>query len=181
MAVHVGHLKPVYILLPVLATACFIWLQSNHPAVSSATPTCNRLSFRLSDDKSHYIFSALATPTNTTDITGYKFDFGDHQSYDVMFDHSTKTDRTKATTTHTYEKDGTYTASVHVLSKPDGKMVSTSSPACTVHVTVASQAGQELANTGPGNIVKLFALSTLTGGIAHHYFIRHRSLAKQKI
>lgn len=89
---------------------------------------CNQLIFNSNGtDNKSFIFTAKATPTNTT-ITKYDFSFGDGQTKTVT------TGATTAKADHVYAKAGTYTAFVKVSSKDKANVTS---PDCAVKVTIA--------------------------------------------
>jgi hypothetical protein len=144
-------------------------------ATADAVPsvTCQSLSISLSDDKNFYIFNASAAGDAST-ITGYRFDFGDHQSYDFTFSGASTQDRHSASVTHTYMTAGAYTASVQVNTKTAGKVARISSAACRAPITIAPP-GSSLVNTGAGNVVALFAGTSLLGTLLYQIWIRRQA------
>lgn len=153
------------------------------PAPTKPELTCDLLTAAPVQGKDLvYTFTAKATPTKTT-ITDYVFDFGDGQ---------TKTIKTNAISAssgeHTYAAgDKTYTATVTVNSKDIQNVTSVT---CKTTVTPTQpcvptetqdedcnevdQLPEELANSGPGAVVGLFAGTSVLGAGAH-YLIRRRT------
>lgn len=110
-------------------------------------PSCQELTAVQSEDKEYYTIAASASATKNNDITGYQFDFGDHQSYTYNFDSQSNKDRSQTAVKHTYQKAGTYTVTAKVISNQSGQLVHTSSPECMTTVTIAG--ATELPATGP--------------------------------
>ena len=128
-----------------------------YAVVANPAPTCHSLSVKQSDDKTHYELTATATATNTTDITGYRFDFGDQQSYTFNFDGPTQKNRNTATVKHTYTKNGSYNVSASVIDSKNTQAPSGPSPNCTVRITIGPTSIEVLPATGPNDLVSLTA------------------------
>lgn len=75
-------------------------------------------------------FNAAASATNGATISKYTFNFGDGKTADVA------TAANTATTNHTYDQPGTYTAKVSVTVKVGSETKVVDGPKCTVNVTV---------------------------------------------
>jgi hypothetical protein len=131
----------------------------------SPAPTCSSLGVRLSDDKTVYVFTATATASTPSKITGYTFTYGDNQSYTFTFASNSKSDRHTATVTHSYQTAGTFAASVRVNLKISGKTSSVTAASCKTSVTVPP-AGTDLPATGAGLPVGLAAgVAVIAGGL----------------
>lgn len=158
-----------------LAISSLLWLGlliHHHTAsATSGSTTCDSLSTTLSDDKNYYLFTAGATVGGGDHITGYKFDFGDQQSYTVHFNSDTKDTHEQATTTHIYEKTGTYQPKVTVLVTRGGKSAQVSSQDCTSHVTI--QPAGQLVDTGPGDVVVWFLAASVVGTMLHRCVLKY--------
>jgi hypothetical protein len=144
----------------------------------SSNPVCQSLTSSISSDKNYYIFTASAAPGDGDAVTGYVFDFGDHQSYSFSFGERSSRDRDQATATHIYSRPGKYLVVATVLTKSKGKVIAASSPSCQLRVTVGevSTAGT-LVNTGPGSTLGLFISAVMTGMAVHYYhFLKRRPL-----
>jgi hypothetical protein len=146
----------------------------NYPPAAFATDnsvTCTGLQVALSDDKNYYIFTAQATGDETS-ITGYQFDFGDHESYIATFPASDQ-DHQTATVTHTYKDAGNYTVSVAI--KTGAKTATITSDACKTTVQIAAPAA--LPDTGaPGTLTMAIVIASLAF-LGYETFL-HRHLAQ---
>jgi hypothetical protein len=92
-------------------------------------------------------------------IVGYEIDFGD----------GTKVNQ--QTAEHTYAKDGTFTITTRVQVKfADGHTEWKTAEACTKQITFKTNQPPELVNTGPGDVLGIFAATTIAGAIAHRLF-----------
>lgn len=158
----------VYLLVLVGVGLAIVSWPGRVQAASGAV--CKDLTVRLSDDKNYYIFTARAAANGAT-IGGYAFDFGDHQSYKVMFDSRINRDRSQAVANHAYEANGNYTVIVSVLSTVHSKQFSSSSTQCSAGVTIGPRA-DELVNTGP-DVFGIFVGASLVGA-GVHYSIQRR-------
>lgn len=122
---------------------------ATHPTYAAdPPPVCQDLTAKLSDDKNHYDLSVAASAANNSDINGYQFDFGDHESYTFNFDNKSNSNRRQATVEHTYDKAGKYVVTVKVISAKSNQATQTSSNNCTVNITIAGTT-DVLPATGP--------------------------------
>lgn len=150
----IHYLQTTLMFLLMFAAIPIVDSFSTHPTYAAdPPPACQELTANLSDDKDYYTLAATASAGKDNDITGYQFDFGDHQSYTFNFDSQSTKDRRQASVKHTYQNAGTYTVIAKVISNQNGQLVHTSSPECTITVTIASAA--ELPATGPDIITTL--------------------------
>jgi hypothetical protein len=131
---------------------------------------CDQLNSVLSDDKNYYIFTAKASGDSAT-ITGYKFDFGDRQSYTATFPASNQ-DHHTATVTHTYKDPGSYTIVVHVQTKTQNKSSSVTSDACKTTMQIGEPT---LPNTGAGDVITGALGTTIVTFAAHQTLLRYRA------
>jgi LPXTG-motif cell wall-anchored protein len=143
------------------------------PACVSADPAvvCAGLA-AAPDTGANYTFTATASGSSDL-ITGYTFDFGDHQSYTVSFSRASKPDSRTATVTHAYQKDGVYAAQVHINAQNNGKLSSVSSRACQTSLTIGSPSGI-LPNTGAGDTAGLFIAAALVSIGGYQLWLRRR-------
>lgn len=123
----------------------------------------------LDTAKTNYRFTATASATNTT-ITSYTFNFGDSTSQQTV-----NTSATTANVDHQFDanKAATYT----ITAKVTGPLGSFGSQGCSTTVTITPPqvlGTTTLVNTGPGSIVGLFALTTVAGGLLHHFVLRKK-------
>jgi len=157
-----------------ITSLCLAFLSNaSHATADTVTPaSCNTLSVSLSDDKNFYILAATSKGDSHS-ITGYTFDFGDHQTYRLRFSANTSKDRHAASVTHVYRDAGTYTARVSVAVNTGGKVANVSSAGCQTNVVIPPPA-TTLPNTGAYDAPALFMAASLGGGILHHLWRRHR-------
>jgi hypothetical protein len=127
------------------------------------TVTCQNLSAQQSDDKNYYTIVATASAAKDSDIAGYRFDFGDRQSYTFNFDTTSNKDRYQATVRHTYEKAGNYTVVANVISSVGSQAGQTASPNCMLKITIADTSGLVLPATGPDTFRSL--VITVASGV----------------
>jgi len=142
-------------------------------AVAAPAVTCDGLSTTLSDDKNFYIFTVTAGG-DTGSISGYTFNFGDHQSYQFNFGASTSQDHHTANVTHTYKKSGTYTATATARVKNGSKTTGVTSPECRTTVTNGPSAAV-LPSVGNQGTVRLFSLVAVIGMTAYQLHLRLRN------
>ncbi len=119
-----------------------------------------------------YTFTAIASG-NSNLITGYSFDFGDRQSYTVIFNQAVKTSRLTTTVMHTYNKPGAYMPQVHVNTQNNGKHLTVSSPACRTNVAIGPLKNG-LPDTGVRNPWALFAFVTVMSTCMCQLWLRRR-------
>jgi hypothetical protein len=164
------YTKCIFLVSSVLALL-IVFLTFYPPIVVEAVSqpvACQTLSVRLSDDKNYYILSATSSLDPGAVIAGYRFDFGDHESYSFIFQADIG-DHTRATVDHVYEKAGVYIATARLLTKGDGKDITPSST-CTIQVSVGQvvpPASNVLVNTGTGGALALFIGATFSGAVIH--------------
>lgn len=143
--------------------------------IQTSLVSCTDLSTTFSHDNGAYTFAATAGGSAGI-ITGYRFDYGDHQSYTATLRPGTTEDPTTAKVTHTYQKFGTYKVNVQVMYKVGNKTAAATSPECQATLTFGPP-NNRLPNTGTS------AVSTLPGAIsialaaAAAWHIRLRRLA----
>ena len=163
------------LILRTLLSSCIVftfWAASSAPSAFADTPalTCTSLTAVRSNDGSSYAFTAKASG-NDSAITGYTFDFGDHQSYSFQFGKRPGQGHHRATVMHTYRTLGTFTATVYVDTNKGGKPASTSSPSC--HTTV-SNGPKTLVDTGAGNTLAAFVAASFGGLALSQIWLRRR-------
>jgi hypothetical protein len=112
-----------------------------------------------SNGGSQYTFTTLATSYGTK-ILGYRFNFGDHQSYEFQFSKADKQNRQIVSIVHYYKTQGIFSVSAYVNTARNGISTSTTSGAC--HMTVI-YGPTTLVNTGAGNTIALFTGVSLSG------------------
>lgn len=141
----------------------------------AAPVSCTTVTARLSDDKNFYVITAAADG-DVSAITGYTFDFGDHQSYRFTFNPSGHDDRHAANTTHTYQTPGTYAVTAHVDIKVHSKASSVSSDTCKTSLSILPP-NSVLPNTGIGirNVLGIGILIAFLTAFLHHTRQRRRS------
>jgi len=132
--------------------------------------TCTSLTAVRSSDGSSYAFTAKASG-NDGSITGYTFEFGDRQSYSFQFSKKANQDRSHATVSHTYLSHGVFTATVYVDTRKGGNPASASSPDC--HTTV-SNGPTTLIDTGAGNTLAVFTVTSTVGLVFSQIWLRRR-------
>jgi hypothetical protein len=150
------------------------------PSVAAApmSPvTCDSLQATLSPDKTFYTFTVTSSG-NASVITGYTFNFGDNQLYTVTFNTSSKQNRHTSSVTHTYRRMGTYHTSVRADITTEHKASSVSSSSCQTNIAIGSP-DSTLPNTGAGNTIGLFALTSVAGASMHQLW-RRRHLASPR-
>lgn len=137
--------------------------------------SCDLLDAEKIGDKS-FKFTAKASATGGAQIVNYTYDFGDGSTPHV-------TDKTVVE--HTYASNGNYVAKVTVNVRVDGKTVQTTSPACMKPVDVnvppvvpptpvTPVTPGTLPNTGPGEIVAIFAGVSIAAGVAYRFYVARR-------
>ena len=156
------------------------------PTTPTASLACSSLTAN-SQGGDTYTFTAKANPSSTT-ITGYTFNFGDGTSVDTL----TTGTATAISGSHTYTPptaaNVTYTASVTVTG-PLGTFTAPlcmtpvsftattttpSTPVTTASAPVPTPQVTELANTGAGNVIGIFAIVTTVGALGYHFILRRK-------
>ena len=171
-----AHWLPVGVLGIMLSASCLHWSAWATADTPAPPVSCTTLTAKLSDNKNFYVFSATAGGDNTA-ITGYAFDFGDHQSYQFTFNPADHSDRHAATVTHTYRSPGTYNPTVRVNVKMHGTATDVSSDTCKTRIAILP-AGSALPNTGARNILGLCVAAALIAAPLHSLWIRRRSIQR---
>lgn len=133
-----------------------------YAATPPPAPSCHSLTVKQSDDKTHYELTATTTATNS-DIAGYRFDFGDKQSYTFNFDSTSQKNRATATVKHTYAKNGSYNVTASVVGSKNTQPPSDASASCTVRITISQSSIEVLPATGPDDFLSL--VTPLAAGI----------------
>ena len=141
-------------------------------AADTPSVACDSLTARLSDDKNFYILDATASGSAGA-ITGYTFDYGDRESYRVTFSSKSTADRHAASVTHAYKTPGTYTVTVRINTKINGKSSSVSSGACKTSVTILPP-DTTLPDTGANAVatITVSAAATLATALYHNLRLR---------
>lgn len=105
------------------------------PPPTPPTPvyTCDILTIKKQLNRTTFEFEAKGSVKNGATITGYRFDFGDGKKNTVS------SNQTTATTNHSYEKAGSYTTTVTLLAKVDGKDKESITASCKAKVAVKSE------------------------------------------
>jgi|GEM_PF-934349 len=127
--------------------------QEKKPALA-----CVSLKPTTTDNKT-FTFTAAAQTTGQS-FTSYTFDFGDGNSQT----------QSNNVSQHTYAHPGTFTASFTATS-PDGTTMLID--ACKASVTVPTPP-PVLPNTGAGDIVGIFSLASVAGGIFYQLVLRKK-------
>lgn len=157
----------------VLVIFCLsIFTPSAKAAESGQGVVCKNLSF--SSDGTTYTFTAMASAGRGASISGYKFDFGDRQSYSFTFAKGSSGNRNTARIDHSYVRPGIYQATVFVIVTEHGKTHYVTSDNCKASVVVGQSLPSELTNVGPGNTVLLFGGVVVASGSVHHFALRLR-------
>ena len=146
------------------------FIPTAHATEPTQSADCKSLAFNVNDTK--YTFTATASVNNGARILGYKFDFGDHQSYSFTFDKTVSGSRNTAKIDHAYARSGIYQARAFVIASVHSKMRYVSSEDCMVSVSVGQSSPNELTSVGPGNPLLLSAGVAVASGSAHHFALR---------
>ena len=149
-----------------------IFTPTVYAAESGQGAVCKSLTFN--SDSTKYSFAVTALAGHGTRITGYKFDFGDHQSYSFTFAKTAGNNRNTAKIDHSYARSGIYQATAFVIASEHGKMHYETSKSCKASVAVGEALPSELTNVGSGNTILLFAGVALASGSAHHFALKLR-------
>jgi PKD repeat protein len=149
-------------------------LHSPRAAADPASgPTCISLQAFPSSDRDFYVFSVTSSGDSKT-IAGYTFDFGDHESYRFMFAARTPKSRHAASTTHTYQKAGTYAVRVSLISKHGKQTHTISSNSCTATTSIGKASPNTLPDAGFSGTPGVFIGSTAAATALHHMWYRRR-------
>lgn len=143
------------------------------PSLATAETTkvgCDKLTAAPSTDKAGYTLTATAS-SDGREITGYRFDFGDHQTYAFAFAAAgPKLNRNQVTVMHSYASQGIYTATVYVETKHNSDAAIVTSPDCH---TVIADGPTRLLNTGSGDTPMLFAAAFAIGLLASEAWLKY--------
>ena len=146
--------------------------------VPTPTGTCNLLS--LTGTEPTYTASAHYTVTNGASVNGVSFNWGDGVSTNGV----TNSTGVVTSAPHTYTTPGTYKVVATVTFNSTGAAVASSS--CSASVTIPKppvtptptptptppSTPVALVNTGPGDVIGLFAVTTVVGAVAHRLYSR---------
>jgi hypothetical protein len=147
------------------------------PVTPTPCGTCNLLS--LTGTEPTYTASAHYTVTNGASVKDVSFNWGDGVSTNGV------TNGTNVVTSapHTYTTPGTYKIVATVTFNSTGTAVANSS--CSTSVTIPKPpvtptptptptptTPVALVNTGPGDVIALFAVATVVGAVAHRLYSR---------
>ncbi|HSX30448.1 MAG TPA: PKD domain-containing protein [Candidatus Saccharimonadales bacterium] len=180
--------------LPVIADCTKQVTIAAPPAV--AVSCVQLMAVMVDDNKMAFTFTATAQMSGGAKLTSGDFDFGDGTPAQTGVQPASTT---TVTTNHTYATAGTFTASatLHFLGN-DGKPVT--APACTTSVTPQAPTPPTptptptptpptptppvtppvpLPNTGAGNVVALFAGTSIVGTLGYHQLLRRRKLSRE--
>lgn len=154
------YLQATALFIVMAATIPIVDLFSTRPAYATdPPPACKNLTANQSDDKNYYNMTVTATAAKNSDIRGYQFNFGDHQSYTFNFSDKDSKDRRSANVKHTYQKAGQYTVTVKVLDTQGDQSTRTDTAACTLAMTIGE--ASEFPATGPNFTTMLVIAGTL--------------------
>jgi hypothetical protein len=135
------------------------------PAPAPAQPvyTCNLLS--ISEPATKQIQASVQyTAQNGATFENVTYNFGDN---------STPLTTTNTSSTYTYANYGTYNVTATVAFNVNGTTESATSTNCAKTVSFAAPTTPpQLVNTGPGDVIGLFGLTTVAGTVAHRLFGR---------
>lgn len=136
---------------------------------------CISLSSSLQNNTTDtYTFAVLAKPTNTN-ITGYKFLFGDGTNQNVPTNSTTATSEA-----HKYAP-GDYTATVTVMSEignaPDAAACKVPIHVSTPPTVTPPATPTALPNAGAGSFIGAFGVISVISGIGYYFFARRKALA----
>jgi LPXTG-motif cell wall-anchored protein len=110
------------------------------------------------------------TASGGATLQNISYDFGD-SSQKLITD--------KTTVSYTYGADGTYVIRAVPSFMVDGRLVTAESANCVKSVTFEKHQpvptpSPELPNTGPGNLIGLFAGTTILGSLGYYLFAVRR-------
>lgn len=146
------------------------------PPPPTPSYTCDYLKATTGDNRMT-TFTAGASASGGAQIKLYRYDFGDGTATLV-------TD--KNVVQHQYAKDGQYAARVNVVFDVNGQNKVAGGDQCAVAVsfttpstpstpgTTTSGTPGTLVNTGPGEVLGVFALTTAAGAIAYRWMLGRR-------
>lgn len=163
--------------------------QSPPPPAPTPQPqavlACASLTDKLvNSDENIYTFTAAANARNTN-VTSYVFDFGDGDSQTV-----TTSQLTASTTHHFGDGDNVYSVQVVVNGTAQTNVTSAN---CRLNITTTKQVAEckpgvpegsaecnppaqptTLPDTGAGDVIGFFGITTVAGGVFHHLFLRRK-------
>lgn len=138
-------------------------------------PVCLALNIDKKSEGESLIVDSVNSQANDYNITGVSINFGD-KTPAVEFPPAT------FPYTHTYSTPGNYTVTATVLSTYGNVtsktctavITATSTPTPIVTTTPPTPAITELANTGPGSVLGIFAGTALLAGVGRHLYKTRR-------
>jgi hypothetical protein len=135
-----------------------------------------------SGNMSHMLTVTAAPPTNGATITGYHFDVQPVNS--VTIADITSSDQTAKTDTIVFAPGQTYKVTATVNgTDANGKSITATSPNCQVTISpeqivttavVTPTQPTQLANTGAGSVIGLFAGASIAGFLGYRYFLSRK-------
>jgi hypothetical protein len=135
------------------------------PAPAQPVYTCNQLS--VTEPAAKQIQASVQyTAQNGATFKNVTYNFGDN---------STPLTTTNTSTTYTYANYGSYNVTATVAFNVNGSSQTATSTNCakTVSFTApTTPTPPTLVNTGPGDVIGLFGLTTVAGTVAHRLFGR---------
>lgn len=147
--------------------------------VPTPTYTCDAFHVTPGDNRTVKVDTFKTSQTNGATFNNVVISWGDNTT--------PLTTNTAVGQTHQYSKDGTYTLNAVAHFTVNNKDVTASGVNCTQTVTFTTPGTtppptttppNQLVNTGPGQVVGLFAAVTIAGAFAHRLFLSRR-LARQ--
>lgn len=146
---------------------------------NTPTYTCDAFHVTPGDNRTVKVDTFKTSQTNGATFNNVVISWGDNTT--------PLTTNTAVGQTHQYSKDGTYTLNAVAHFTVNNKDVTASGVNCTQTVTFTTPGTtppptttppSQLVNTGPGQVVGLFAAATIAGAFAHRLFLSRR-LARQ--
>lgn len=132
--------------------------------------------------KMTYTFTAVAQPKSTT-ITSYTFTFGDGQTQTITTGASTTISSSHTYTLPAGASTAAYTANVTVTGPLGTFPNNPNDKTCSAPITLSSTPTPpvtpptQLVNTGAGNVVGIFAATSIIGALFYHFVVRRKLTA----
>ncbi len=157
--------------IPEISSKASVTVNDCHPTLP--TFSCDLLSATVDKHNNHkYNFQVNASAAGGATIKMYSYDFGDGSDKFV-------TDKTAVS--HTYKKAGDFVAKVTVTVDVKGSTQQTTSESCQVTIHIPNKPPkppvtppEQLVNTGPGDVIGIFAATTIAGAMFHKLFLAKR-------